>query len=102
MKSYYYNAELAQLMLHANKFTLLVRQHELVSVRALRLHSDEMERRRRGECKLGRKRGSVGRESVYTERERERELRQRHVGDVVWLPQAEGGGGVGERLKSAE
>lgn len=42
------------------------------------------------------------RESVYTQRERERELRQRHVGDVVWLPQAEGGGGVGERLKSAE
>lgn len=61
-------------MLHANKFTLLVRQHELVSVRAQRLHSDEMERRRRkGECKLGRKRGSVGRERecIHTERERE-------------------------------
>lgn len=63
-------------------------QQELVSVRAQRLHSDGMERRRRGECKLG--------------RERERELRQRHVGDVVWLPQAEGGGGVGERWRSAE
>lgn len=36
------------------------------------------------------------------ERERERELRQRHVGDVVWLPQAEEGGGVFRRWKSAE
>lgn len=35
-------------------------------------------------------------------RERERELRQRHVGDVVWLPQAEEGGGVFGRWKSAE
>lgn len=29
-------------------------------------------------------------------------LRQRHGGDVVWLPQAEERGGVGERWKSAE
>lgn len=35
-------------------------------------------------------------------RERKRELRQRHVGDVVWLPQAEGRGGVVERWGSAE
>lgn len=39
---------------------------------------------------------------VYRERARERALRQRHVGDVVWLPQAEEGGGVGERWKSVE
>lgn len=82
-----------------------MKQHELVSVQAQRLHSDEMERRRkrRGECKLGRKRGSVAREREYVCVQRERELRQRHVGDVVWLPQAEEGGGVGgERWKSAE
>jgi len=34
--------------------------------------------------------------------ERKRELRQRHVGDVVWLPQAEERGGVVERWRSAE
>jgi len=28
-------------------------------------------------------------------------LRQRHVGDVVWLPQAGERGGVGERWRSA-
>ena len=49
----------------------------------------EREREREGE-----------RESVW--RERERVLRQRHGGDVVWLPQAEERGGVGERWKSAE
>lgn len=45
----------------------------------------------------------VRREGACRERERERkgELRQRHVGDVVWLPQAEGGGVFG-RWKSAE
>lgn len=98
MRSYcYYD----MISIQRNTFTLLVSQHELVSVRAQRRHSDEMERRRRrkrrGVCKLGRK---GERESVW--RERERVLRQRHGGDVVWLPQAEERGGVGERWKSAE
>ncbi len=91
--------ELSELMLHTNTFTLLVSQHELVSVRAQSLHSDEMERRRRrrrGECKLGRKRERESGERECMCRERERALRQRHVGDVVWLPQAEERGGVGE------
>ena len=35
-------------------------------------------------------------------RERKGELRQRHVGDVVGLPQAEERGGVVERRGSAE
>lgn len=51
---------------------------------------------RRGECKLG------IRECAGESKERERALRQRHVGDVVWLPQAEERGGVGECWKSAE
>lgn len=45
-----------------------------------------------GECKLGR--ASAGRVSVCVCVEREGELRQRHVGDVVWLPQAVERGGV--------
>lgn len=86
-------------MRHTNTFALLVSLHELVSARAQCLHSDEMERRRRGKCKLGRERKRA-RECVCGESERA--LKQRHVGDVVWLPQAEERGGVGERLKSAD
>ena len=73
MRSYcYYD----MISIQRNTFTLLVSQHELVSVRAQRRHSDEMERRRRrkrrGVCKLGRKgERERGRERECVERERE-------------------------------
>ena len=50
-----------------NTFTLLVNQHELVSVRAQRLHSDEMEKKRRGGVNW------VEREREHREGEREGE-----------------------------
>lgn len=44
--------------------------------------------------------GNAGRGVVYGEGKRE--LRQRLVGDVAWLPQAEERGGVVEHRRSAE
>lgn len=74
-------------------------EHELVSVKAQCLHSDELEEE--GECKPGGK-GERGERDCACSIERKGELRQKHVRDVARLPQAEERGGVVEHWRSAE
>ncbi|PWA26123.1 hypothetical protein CCH79_00015252, partial [Gambusia affinis] len=78
-------------------------EHELVSVKAQCLHSDELEEEveEEGERKPCRNR-ERGERDCACSGERKAELRQRHARDVTRLPQAEGRGGVVELWRSAE